>query len=80
VDTHVNRLSQRLRLTREETPEKIENDLMQLVPQNDWALFSHWLIWHGRRRCKARNPDCIHCELRQLCPTGAALTSVQDAA
>ena len=69
VDTHVSRLSQRLGLTRETTPEKIEQDLMQLVPQAQWALFSHWLIWHGRRRCMARNPDCLACELRALCPS-----------
>ncbi len=68
VDTHVARLSQRLGLTRETTPEKIETDLMKLVPQPQWTLFSHWLIWHGRRRCAARQPDCAACELRELCP------------
>ncbi len=68
VDTHVSRLSQRLGLTRETTPEKIEQDLMQLVPQAQWALFSHWLIWHGRRRCMARKPDCANCEIKKLCP------------
>ncbi len=68
VDTHVSRLSQRLGLTRETTPEKIEQDLMQLVPQAQWALFSHWLIWHGRRRCDARKPDCENCEINKLCP------------
>ena len=68
VDTHVARLSQRLGLTRETTPEKIETDLMKLVPQPQWTLFSHWLIWHGRRRCDARQPDCAACELRELCP------------
>jgi endonuclease-3 len=68
VDTHVARLSQRLGLTRETTPEKIELDLMKLVPQEQWALFSHWLIWHGRRRCDARKPDCAGCELQGLCP------------
>ena len=68
VDTHVARLSQRLGLTRETTPEKIELDLMKLVPQEQWALFSHWLIWHGRRRCEARKPDCAACELQALCP------------
>ena len=72
VDTHVSRLSQRMGLTRHKTPEKIEQDLMKLVPQEDWTLFSHWLIWHGRRRCTARNPDCANCEIRALCPTGAA--------
>jgi endonuclease-3 len=68
VDTHVARLSQRLGLTRETTPEKIEQELMKLVPQVQWTLFSHWLIWHGRRRCDARKPDCVGCELYRLCP------------
>jgi len=68
VDTHVARLSQRLGLTKERAPEKFEQDLIQLVPQKEWTLFSHLLIWHGRRRCFARNPDCPHCEIRQLCP------------
>jgi endonuclease-3 len=68
VDTHVARLSQRLGLTREKTPEKIELALMPLVAREDWALFSHWLIWHGRRRCFARKPDCANCELEKLCP------------
>ncbi len=69
VDTHVSRLSQRLGLTRETTPEKIERDLMKLVPQPDWMLLSHWLIWHGRRRCGARKPDCAGCEIAALCPS-----------
>jgi len=68
VDTHVARLSQRLGLTRQKIPEKIEQDLMALVRPAQWALFSHWLIWHGRRRCFARNPDCAHCEVLKLCP------------
>jgi len=68
VDTHVARLSQRLGLTREKTPEKIEQALMKLAPQAEWTLFSHWLIWHGRRRCFARSPDCAHCEIEKLCP------------
>jgi endonuclease-3 len=71
VDTHVARLSRRLGLTREEEPEKIERELMKLVPQAQWTIFSHWLIWHGRRRCFARKPDCPACELRQLCPKSA---------
>ena len=75
VDTHVSRLSQRLGLTRENTPEKIEQILMQVVPQADWTLFSHWLIWHGRRRCDARKPDCVHCEIRNLCPTGTKVAT-----
>jgi endonuclease-3 len=73
VDTHVMRLSQRLGLTRKKTPEKIEQDLAKLVPQKCWTLFSHWLIWHGRRRCSARQPDCFRCEIVQLCPTGRKL-------
>jgi len=68
VDTHVSRLSQRLGLTSRQTPEKIEKDLMALVPQKQWALFSHWLIWHGRRRCDARRPDCANCEVLKWCP------------
>jgi endonuclease III len=68
VDTHVTRLSQRLGLTRNTAPEKIEQDLMKLVPQPKWTVFSHWLIWHGRRRCFARNPDCPGCEIKALCP------------
>ena len=69
VDTHVARLSMRLGLTRETDPKKIEPVLMKLVPQKDWTLFSHWLIFHGRRRCKAQNPDCPNCELKALCPS-----------
>ncbi len=68
VDTHVLRLSQRLGLTKQKTPEKIEADLMKLVPQAVWTMFSHWLIWHGRRRCYARGPECETCELAALCP------------
>jgi endonuclease III len=68
VDTHVARLSQRLGLTKKTTPEKIERDLMTLVPQTQWVLFSHWLIWHGRRRCFARKPACASCEILKLCP------------
>jgi endonuclease III len=68
VDTHVARLSYRLGLTKQRTPEKIEKDLMALVPQNQWTLFSHWLIWHGRRRCFARKPDCANCEVLKFCP------------
>jgi endonuclease-3 len=68
VDTHVQRLSRRLGLTRARTPEKIEIDLMKLIPRERWALLSHWLIWHGRRRCFARKPDCAACELASVCP------------
>src|SRR5262245_60609334 len=68
VDTHVARLSQRLGLTKETQPEKIEQDLMKLVPQDQWTMLSHWLIWHGRRRCYARNPECPNCEVKPLSP------------
>jgi len=69
VDTHVGRLSQRLGLTKHRDPVKIERDLVKVVPRDSWTLWSHLLIWHGRRRCYARNPDCGHCELSALCPT-----------
>ena len=69
VDTHVQRLAQRLGLTKATTPEKIEQDLMKLLPRAQWTVFSHWLIWHGRRRCTTRRPDCPGCELRTLCPS-----------
>jgi len=68
VDTHVARLSGHLGLTRETDPIKIELALMPLVPQEKWTLFSHLLIWHGRRRCYARGPDCANCEVLKLCP------------
>ena len=75
VDTHVSRLSQRFGLTREKTPEKIEQALMKLIPQKDWTIFSHWLIWHGRRRCSARKPQCEDCELVELCPQNGLKTA-----
>jgi endonuclease-3 len=68
VDTHVTRLANRLRLAKGTDAVKLEQELMKLVPQKDWAFFSHWLIWHGRRRCDARNPDCVNCEIKTLCP------------
>ena len=68
VDTHVARLAQRLGLTRQSDPAKIEKVLQELVPQKQWTLLSHWLIWHGRRRCSARSPDCAECEIEDLCP------------
>src|SRR2546423_12226026 len=70
VDTHVIRLSQRLGLTKHKDPEKIERDLMKLVRREHWTDWSHWLIWHGRRRCYARKPDCSQCEVFRLCPSG----------
>ena len=69
VDTHVRRLSQRLGLTREEDPVKIERDLIKLVPREDWGLFPHLLIWHGRRVCLARMPRCEACVINDLCPS-----------
>jgi len=69
VDTHVRRLSQRLRLTRQEDPVKIERDLIRLVPREDWGRFPHLLIWHGRRVCIARMPRCEDCVLTDLCPS-----------
>jgi endonuclease-3 len=68
VDTHVGRLSQRLGLTDQEDPVKIERDLSQQLPQSEWIDFSHRLIWHGRRVCKARRPLCGSCVLEKLCP------------
>jgi endonuclease III len=68
VDTHVRRLSQRLGLTRQEDPVKIERDLIRLVPREDWGRFPHLLIWHGRRVCDARNPRCDICVVNDLCP------------
>jgi len=67
VDTHVQRLSSRLDLTRNEDPKKIEQDLMAIIPQNKWIQFSHQLIWHGRRVCFARKPNCAACNLESLC-------------
>ena len=69
VDTHVRRLSQRLGLTRQEDPVKIERDLQRVVPRPDWARFPHLLIWHGRRVCDARRPLCEDCVLEDLCPS-----------
>jgi endonuclease-3 len=67
VDTHVTRLSNRLDLSRNTDPKKIEQDLMQAIPQNKWILFSHQLIWHGRKVCQARKPKCAECNLETLC-------------
>lgn len=71
VDTHVTRLSQRLNLTREENPTKIERDLMAMVPQADWIDIGHLLIHHGRALCTARKPHCGECPLQELCPSAA---------
>ena len=69
VDTHVRRLSQRLGLTKQEDPVKIERDLVRLVPRADWGRFPHLLIWHGRRVCDARKPRCEDCVVNDLCPS-----------
>jgi endonuclease-3 len=69
VDTHVQRISELLRLTRQTTPEKIERDLMALVPRPKWTLFSHYLILHGRKTCVARRPKCESCRIHDLCPS-----------
>ncbi len=67
VDTHVLRLSNRLDLSRNEDPKKVEQDLMKIIPQDKWIQFSHQLIWHGRRICHARKPKCIECNMESLC-------------
>ena len=72
VDTHVNRLSHRIDLSRQKAPEKIEQDLMDLFPQDEWIFAGHSLIWHGRRVCDARKPACDRCALNDLCPSSAA--------
>ena len=69
VDTHVARLSQRLGLTKEKTPEKIELALQALVPKKDWIMFPHWMIFHGRQICQARKPKCTECVLADICPS-----------
>jgi endonuclease-3 len=79
VDTHVARLSQRLGLSKESDPVKIEADLIKLLPRDRWSIFSHWLIWHGRRRCTARKPDCAGCEVRALCPSAGKIAGATNA-
>lgn len=68
VDTHVSRISQLLGLTKNKTPEKIENDLQQLIPKKHWVMFPHWMIHHGRQICIARRPKCGECVLNDICP------------
>jgi endonuclease-3 len=75
VDTHVRRLSQRLGLTRQEDPVRIERDLVKLVPRADWGRFPHLLIWHGRRICDARRPRCEDCVVNDLCPSARVWTA-----
>jgi endonuclease-3 len=79
VDTHVRRLSQRLGLTRNDDPVKIERDLQRVVPRPDWARFPHLLIWHGRRVCEARSPRCGACVLADLCPSARIALSAPAA-
>jgi len=67
VDTHVQRIANRLDLTRNEDPKKIEQDLMQVIPKDKWIQFSHQIIWHGRRVCQARKPKCVECNMESLC-------------
>ena len=69
VDTHVSRLSQRLGLTKQKTPQKIEKDLEKLVPKDYWIIFPHWMIFHGRQVCQARRPKCPECVLADICPS-----------
>ncbi len=76
VDTHVTRLSHRLDLTQQKTAEKIEQDLIPIVPKRDWVIFPHLMIAHGRKICKARNPLCAECPVEKLCPTSFLKTGV----
>jgi endonuclease III len=76
VDTHVTRLSHRLALSQEKTAEKIEQDLIPIVPKKDWVLFPHLMIYHGRKICKARNPLCKECAIEKLCPSSYLKTGV----
>jgi endonuclease III len=76
VDTHVRRISQRLGLTKEEDPAKIERDLMQILPKSKWIQFGHQVIWHGRRVCDAKKPKCEECTLLDVCPAGQKIVAV----
>ncbi len=76
VDTHVSRLSQRLGLTEQTTPERIERDLEQIVPKKHWIMFPHWMIFHGRQICKARKPLCEVCPLADICPSRVLFLSL----
>ncbi|HJT25967.1 MAG TPA: endonuclease III [Pyrinomonadaceae bacterium] len=76
VDTHVTRLSHRLALSQEKTAEKIEQDLIPIVPKKDWVIFPHLMIYHGRKICKARNPLCEECVIEKLCPSSYLKTGV----
>jgi len=76
VDTHVTRLSHRLNLTQEKTAEKIEQDLIPIVPKKDWVIFPHLIIYHGRKTCKARNPQCAECVVEKNCPSSFLKTGL----
>ena len=76
VDTHVTRLSHRLALSEEKTAEKIEQDLIPIVPKKDWVIFPHLMIYHGRKICKARNPLCEECTIEKLCPSSFLKTGL----
>ncbi len=78
VDTHVHRISRRLELTKENDPPKIEQDLMKVIPQDRWILFSHQIIWHGRKLCIARKPKCAECALENICHAGDKTWSTVD--
>jgi len=78
VDTHVHRISRRLELTTQNDPQKIEQDLMKIIPRNKWILFSHQIIWHGRKLCIARKPKCADCALENLCHAGDKTWSTVD--
>lgn len=78
VDTHVHRISRRLELTKENDPQKIEQDLMKIIPRDKWILFSHQVIWHGRKLCYARKPKCVDCPLENLCHAGDKTWSTVD--
>jgi endonuclease-3 len=80
VDTHVTRLSRRLGLTAEKQAEKIEQDLIKIVPKRDWVVFSHLLIFHGRKICRARNPACDDCVVEKFCPSSFLKTGVMPGA
>lgn len=79
VDTHVTRLSHRLAFTQQKTAEKIELDLIEIVPKKDWVIFPHLMIYHGRKICKARNPLCAECQVEKQCPSSYLKTGVHPA-
>jgi endonuclease-3 len=78
VDTHVHRISRRLELTTQDDPQKIEQDLMRIIPRGKWILFSHQIIWHGRRICIARKPKCVDCPLENICHAADKTWSTEE--